>query len=99
MSTITTPTKAERIATVLNSLPSYAECFVVAESDYAEPRTFHLMVRDRPSYSPDIPRRCTCLTTGTEWFIEPGMLERMGIEQLDVVSFDTRNDDPLWRIS
>jgi hypothetical protein len=35
------------------------------------------MCRDRPTYDPMSARRCTCLTSGTEWFITTDLLDGM----------------------
>lgn len=91
-------TTTERISLVLNSLPAYVEADIVVELRHDDPQTFRLMVRDLPTWDADGGRRCTCLTTGSEWFISTSMLDDMDTVSLDIVSFDNRNNDPLWRI-
>jgi len=95
-----TPSATTVMALVLNSLPSYVEADITVEFyEGRPPEVFHLMVRDRPTYDALLQRRCTCTTTGTEWFITSAMLEDMGALSLDIVSFDNRGTDPLWRIA
>lgn len=83
---------AERkIATVLNSAPAYTE----AELTIDGRDTVHrLMVRDIPTFDPDAERRCTNLTTGTEWFITTESLERVGVSSFAVTKWITAE----WRL-
>ena len=100
MSTTTRMSAAEQASLMLNSLPAYVEADCTLSMGHDDmPKAFRLMVRDRPTWDADGGRRCTCLTTGTEWFITTAMLEGMEMMFLDIVSFDNRNNEPLWRIS
>ena len=89
--------KFTRMATVLNSLPSYSEVDIM--TDMRDGMTFRCMVRDRPTYKAHEPRRLTNLDTGTEWFIDPDALANVEATSVSVVSFDNRGNDPLWFVS
>lgn len=74
MTTITDPREAERI---LAEAACYAE-FVLTTEFNGRVREMRLMARDIPRQG----RRCTNLTHGTEWFINPGALAGIGFASL-----------------
>ena len=83
---------AERLATVLNSLPSYAEVDVVCVPyEGARTNEFRLMARDFPTYDIELSRRFTSLTTGTEWFVKAESLAAFGVVSVEIHLDDVKN--------
>jgi len=70
----------ERMATFLCQLPS--DCRVTVRLTHSK-REQELMARDFPREG----RRFTNLTSGTEWFITPESLNRVGVVAIDVHPF------------
>jgi hypothetical protein len=77
-----------RMATVLNTLPTYAEATIWCKRG-GDTGAYLLMCRDWPTYDPMQARRCTCLTTGSEWFITTALLDTMDAVSLGVTKTPT----------